>query len=103
MLPEDEMSFETFILPMEDGTEQEFAILDEFEFEGKGYGDFKLAVGEACADALAPVQAEFKRLVQDKKYLEDMMAKGAAEAHHDSLRTMSKVRRKIGFTEKPRF
>ena len=75
----------------------------EREFAGKGYGDFKMAVGEACADALAPVQAEFKRLMQDKKYLEDMMLKGAMEAHHDSLRTMSKVRRKIGFIEKPRF
>ena len=28
------------------------------EFEGKGYGDFKLAVAEVTADALAPVQAE---------------------------------------------
>ena len=75
----------------------------EREFEGKGYGDFKLAVGEACADALAPVQAEFKRLVADKKYLEEIMLKGAREAAHDSLRTMSKVRRKVGFTEMPRF
>lgn len=75
----------------------------EREFEGKGYGEFKLAVGEACADSLAPVQAEFKRLVQDKKYLEEVMLKGASEAHHDSLRTMSKVRRKIGFIEKPRY
>ncbi|MBR5043811.1 MAG: tryptophan--tRNA ligase, partial [Clostridia bacterium] len=31
----------------------------EAEFAGKGYGDFKLAVGEVTADALAPVQAEF--------------------------------------------
>lgn len=75
----------------------------EREFEGKGYGDFKLAVGETCADALAPVQAEFKRLAADKAYLEQMMAKGAAEAYHDTLKTMSKVRRKIGFIEKPRF
>ncbi|MDD6095355.1 MAG: tryptophan--tRNA ligase [Clostridia bacterium] len=75
----------------------------EREFDGKGYGEFKLAVGETCADALAPVQAEFKKLSADKAYLEQIMAKGAAEAHHDSLRTMSKVRRKIGFTEKPRF
>ena len=75
----------------------------EREFEGKGYGDFKLAVGEACADALAPVQAEFARLVADKKYLEEVMAKGAREAAHDSLRTMSKVRRKVGFTEMPRY
>ena len=71
----------------------------EREFEGKGYGDFKLAVGEACADALAPVQAEYARLVADKAYLEDIMRKGASEAAHDAARTMSKVRRKIGFTD----
>ena len=75
----------------------------EKEFSGKGYGEFKLAVGEACADGLAPVQAEFKRLSADKAYLEELMARGAAEAHHDTLRTLSKVRRKIGFTERPRY
>ena len=71
----------------------------EREFEGKGYGDFKLAVGEACADALAPVQAEFARLAADKAYLEDVMAKGAEAAAGDAARTMSKVRRKLGFIE----
>ena len=71
----------------------------EREFEGKGYGDFKLAVGEACADALAPVQAEFNRLSADKGYLEEVMAKGAEDAARSAARTMSKVRRKIGFVE----
>ena len=71
----------------------------EREFEGKGYGDFKLAVGEACADALAPVQAEFARLSADKAYLEEVMAKGAEDAARSAARTMSKVRRKIGFVE----
>ncbi len=74
----------------------------EREFEGKGYGDFKLAVGEACADALAPVQSEFARLSADKAYLEDVMAKGAEDAARSAARTMSKVRRKIGFTEPKR-
>ena len=74
----------------------------EAEFEGKGYGDFKLAVGETCADALAPVQAEFARLMADKAYLEDVMAKGAEAAGRDAARTMSKVRRKIGFIEPKR-
>ena len=74
----------------------------EAEFEGKGYGDFKLAVGETCADALAPVQAEFARLSADKAYLEDVMAKGAEAAGRDAARTMSKVRRKIGFIEPKR-
>ncbi len=71
----------------------------EKEFDGKGYGDFKMAVGETCADALAPVQAEFARLMNDKAYLEDVMIKGAEAAARDAARTMSKVRRKIGFTD----
>jgi len=75
----------------------------EREFDGKGYGDFKAAVGEACADKLVPIQEEFNRLMADKAYLEKVMAEGAAEAAHDTLRTMSKVRRKVGFTEMPRY
>lgn len=74
----------------------------EREFEGKGYGDFKMAVGEACADALAPVQDEFQRLLADKAYLESVMKNGAMEAGMAAARTMSKVRRKVGFTEMPR-
>ena len=69
------------------------------EFAGKGYGDFKLAVGETCADALAPVRAEFDRLMGDKKYLEEIMKKGAEDARYAAWRTMSKVRRKVGFIE----
>ena len=74
----------------------------EKEFDGRGYGEFKLAVGEACADALAPVQAEFARLSADKAYLETVMKNGAEAAAHDAARTMSKVRRKLGFIEPKR-
>ena len=69
----------------------------EREFDGKGYGDFKLAVGEACADGLAPVREEFKRLMADKAHLEAVMKNGADEAAYYARKTMSKVRRKIGF------
>ena len=71
----------------------------EREFEGKGYGDFKLAVGEACADALAPVQAEFARILADKAYIEQMMKKGADEAAYFARKTLSKVKRKLGFVQ----
>ena len=69
----------------------------EQEFAGRGYGDFKLAVGEACADGLAPVREEFSRLIADKAHLEAIMKAGADEATYYARRTMSKVRRKIGF------
>ena len=69
----------------------------EREFDGRGYGEFKLAVGEACADALRPVQAEFARLMQDKAYLEEVMKNGADAARYYARKTMSRVRRKLGF------
>ena len=69
----------------------------EAEFAGRGYGDFKLAVGEACADGLAGVRGEFDRLIADKAYLESVMKAGADEASYYARKIMSKVRRKIGF------
>ena len=73
----------------------------EKEFEGRGYGDFKMAVGEACADGLAPVQTEFKRLMADKAYLETIMRENADQAAYIARKTLSKVYRKIGFLAKP--
>ena len=69
----------------------------EREFDGRGYGDFKLAVGEACADGLAPVRDEFAKLIADKAYLESVMKAGADDARGYAMRTLSKVKRKIGF------
>lgn len=68
----------------------------EREFEGKGYGDFKMAVGETVADALAPIHAEFDRLMADKAYLESVMQSGAQDANRMARKTLSKVYRKVG-------
>ncbi len=69
----------------------------EKEFAGKGYGDFKLAVGETVADALAPIQAEQARLLADKAYLNGVLASGAERAFKAARKTLSKVYRKVGF------
>ncbi len=69
----------------------------EREFAGKGYGDFKLAVGEAVADKLGPVQNEQARLLADKEYLNTVLKEGAARAYKVASGTLSKVYRKIGF------
>ena len=71
----------------------------EREFEGRGYGEFKMAVGETCADALAPVQAEFHRILADKALLEAQMKRGAEEASYYARRTLGKFKKKLGFTE----
>ena len=69
----------------------------EREFDGKGYGDFKAAVGQVCCDKLIPVQEEYRRILADKAYLEEVMKKGADEASYYARKTLSKVRRKLGF------
>jgi len=68
----------------------------EREFDGKGYGDFKLAVGETVADYLAPVKERFNALMGDKAYLETLAANGAEKASRLARRTLGKVYRKVG-------
>lgn len=72
----------------------------ESEFAGKGYGDFKLAVGEAVADHLEPVRTEFDRLIKDKEYLKKCYTEGAEKALRYSQRIVSKVYRKVGFVDR---
>ena len=72
----------------------------EAEFAGKGYGDFKLAVGEAVADHLEPVRTEFARLSKDKAYLKECYTAGAEKALRYSQRIVSKVYHKVGFVDK---
>lgn len=76
-------------------TDQDMAAIER-EFAGRGYGDFKTAVGEAVAEALRPIQAAFGRLMGDKGYLESLMVAGADQAGRIAGRTLSKVRRKVG-------
>ena len=72
----------------------------EKDFEGRGYGDFKLAVGEAVAEKLRPIRENFARFIQDKAYLEELYRKGAENATAISERTLSKVKKKVGLLAK---
>ncbi len=67
------------------------------EFEGRGYGDFKLAVGEAVAEELAPIKEKYETFISDKKQLEDIYKNGAEKAGYTARRTLGKVMKKVGF------
>ena len=68
----------------------------EKEFAGTGYGDFKKAVGTVVADGLTPIREEFKRVSNDKAYLEQCYKKGAETATYVSRKTLNKVKKKVG-------
>ena len=74
----------------------------EKEFEGKGYGDFKLAVGETVADALVPVREKFFELEKDKAYVDSIIKNNAEKASYFANKTLRKVQKKVGLPERVR-
>ncbi|NLB80459.1 MAG: tryptophan--tRNA ligase [Clostridiaceae bacterium] len=69
----------------------------EQKFEGKGYGEFKTAVGEAVVECLRPVWAKYRELSENIDYVEEVYKQGAEKASHLAERTLKKVYKKIGF------
>ena len=74
----------------------------EREFDGKGYGDFKLAVGEAVADMLDPFHARYDELVKDKTFIDECIKENAEKASYFANKTLRKVQKKVGLVEKIR-
>ena len=67
----------------------------EKEFDGKGYGDFKLAVGETVADLLKPLNERFNELSKDKEYIDGIIKENAEKAQYFANKTLRKVQKKV--------
>lgn len=74
----------------------------EKEFDGKGYGDFKLAVGESVVDILRPLQQRVAELSKDKAYIDGIIKNNADRANYTAVKTLRKVQKKVGFPERIR-
>ncbi len=70
------------------------------EFDGKGYGEFKLAVGEAVVSVLKPLQERFAQISRDKDYLDGIIRENAQKAEYYATKTLRKVQKKVGFPER---
>lgn len=69
----------------------------EAEFDSKGYGAFKPAVGEAVVEMFRPIREETERILADKAYLESVYRAGAEKAGYVANKTLRKVYKKVGF------
>ncbi|MBS6195386.1 MAG: tryptophan--tRNA ligase [Clostridiales bacterium] len=72
------------------------------EFDGRGYGDFKMGVGEAVVSVLKPLQDRVKELEKDKAYLDSVIKNNAEKAQYFANKTLRKVQKKVGFPERIR-
>jgi tryptophanyl-tRNA synthetase len=98
--PENKPGISNLMTIMSAATGKDFEAIER-EFDGKGYGDFKLAVGQTVADTFAPIRDEYNRLMNEKAYLKECYTKGLEKAMRISGKTLSKVYRKVGFVDKP--
>ena len=69
-------------------------------FKDSNYGDFKKAVADAVIELLTPVQNRYNELINNNKYLDEVLDKGAAKASYFAAKTLTKVKRKIGIGRK---
>ncbi len=69
-------------------------------FAGKGYAEFKPAVGEAVVELLRPIREKTEDLLKNKDYLEQVYTEGAQRASYMARKTLDKVYRKVGFIKR---
>jgi tryptophanyl-tRNA synthetase len=67
------------------------------EWGGKGFAQFKPALGELLATRLAPIAVELRRLEADPAGVDAVLSEGAARAAAIAEPVMEEVRRIVGF------
>lgn len=72
------------------------------EFDGKGYGEFKPAVGEVVVAVLKPLQERVAELNKDKAYIDSVIKNNGEKAQYFANKTLRKVQKKVGFPERVR-
>lgn len=68
----------------------------EQEFSGKGYGDFKTAVGDAIVEFLEPFQKKYKELMENPEKLEAIYKAGSQKAKEKTNKLIKEVYQKVG-------
>ena len=71
----------------------------EKEFDGSGYGKFKIAVGEVVADTLSHVQKRYAELdsPENDDFVRGIYEKGARNASEQAAATLRQIYETVGF------
>jgi tryptophanyl-tRNA synthetase len=72
----------------------------ELEFEGKGYGEFKVAVAEVVIDYFAPIRKKTEELLKDEGALLELLSKGSQKAAAVASKTLSATYNALGLVER---
>ena len=67
------------------------------EFGGKNFSDFKSQLGDVLSSKISPISNEIKKLINDNKYLDNILEQGASKAEEMAEKKIKEMKKIIGF------
>jgi tryptophanyl-tRNA synthetase len=67
------------------------------EFSGKNFSEFKNSLAEILVDKIIPISVEIKKLLKEKKYLEQILLEGHKKANDIASNKLKKIHELVGF------
>ncbi len=67
------------------------------KFSGKNFSEFKNDLSQLLIDKIDPISVEIKKLLDDKKYLDDILYKGHQKANDIASNKLKEIHKIVGF------
>ena len=67
------------------------------EFSGKNFSEFKEILSQILIEKINPISIEIKKLLNEKKYLDEILFKGCKEADSLASKKIKKIHDIVGF------
>jgi tryptophanyl-tRNA synthetase len=67
------------------------------EFGGKNFSEFKEKLSQTVVDKIIPISVEIKKLLNDKKYLDEILSDGCNKADAIASKKIKKIHEIVGF------
>ena len=66
-------------------------------FSGKNFSEFKENLSQVLVDNITPISTEIKRLLNEKNYLDEILAEGCKKAENIASQKVKKIHEIVGF------
>jgi tryptophanyl-tRNA synthetase len=67
------------------------------EFEGRQFSEFKEKLSQALIEKIEPISKEIKKLLNDEKYLDEILLKGSEKADKIASKKIKEIKELVGF------
>ena len=67
------------------------------EFSGKNFSEFKESLSQIVTDKIIPISTEIRKLLNEKKYLDQILSEGFEKADEIATKKLKKIHEILGF------